>query len=96
MWFLSSSTQNHAGSYGNYLKKSFWDPTCYNFNKKFNVKWISVFATRNIQASVEHPVEILINYGTEYWNRIRIMKSMTFVTSFFTSVDLDNGKEYWL
>ena len=70
--------------------------TTYNFNKKFNVKWISVFATRNIQASVEHPVEILINYGTEYWNRIRIMKSMTFVTSFVTSVDLDNGKEYWL
>jgi len=35
--------------------------------KKTHMKWISVFATCHINASVSHPVEIFIDYGPDYW-----------------------------
>ena len=35
--------------------------------KKTHMKWISVFATCNINASFSHPVEIFIDYGPDFW-----------------------------
>ena len=35
--------------------------------KKTHMKWISVFATCDINASVSHPVEIFMDYGPDYW-----------------------------
>ena len=43
--------------------------TSYNFNKELNLKWISIFATCDIQASKSECVEILVNYGTKYWGK---------------------------
>ena len=39
----------------------------YNVCKVTQIKWISIFATCDINASVSHPVEIYIDYGPDYW-----------------------------
>ena len=39
----------------------------YNVCKRTQIKWISIFATCDINASVSHPVEIYIDYGPDYW-----------------------------
>ena len=43
----------------------------YNYNTKWDMKWISVFSTCNISASPEHPVEVLVDYGKAYWTGTR-------------------------
>ena len=39
----------------------------YNVCKVTQIKWISIFAICDINASVSHPVEIYIDYGPDYW-----------------------------
>ena len=49
------------------INSRFASGTTYNYNKQFKMKWISIFAECDIKASVSQPVEILVDYGTEYW-----------------------------
>ena len=41
--------------------------TVCNYNKKWNMHWILVFSTCRIIASPLNPVEILMDYGKDYW-----------------------------
>ena len=42
----------------------------YTYHEQLDMKWISVFSTSNINASVYNPVEVFIDYGTEYWSNL--------------------------
>jgi hypothetical protein len=41
--------------------------TVCNYNKKWDMNWISVYSTCRIIASPLNPVEIFIDYGKDYW-----------------------------
>ena len=49
------------------INAEFGSGSTYNYNEKYDIKWIPVFSTCNIDASSEHPVEVLIDYGTTFW-----------------------------
>ena len=40
----------------------------YNYDSASNTNWVSIFSTRDIEASETAAVEILVDYGDEYWN----------------------------
>ena len=42
-----------------------------NYNKKWNMHWISVFSTCRIIDSPLNPVEILMNYDNDYWKGLK-------------------------
>jgi hypothetical protein len=49
------------------INAEFASHTVCNYNKKWNMHWISVYSTCKIVASPLHPVEILVDYGKDYW-----------------------------
>jgi len=39
----------------------------YNYDSASNTNWVSIFATSDIKASETEAVEILVDYGEDYW-----------------------------
>ena len=75
--YLDSSDMRHcSGRFINCSRRSRLVPnvrfvagTRYNYDVSTKLKWISIFAERNIEASMSNPVELLVDYGDEYWKR---------------------------
>jgi len=73
--FLDAQGPGHgAGKFINCGRKAkrninarFSAANTYTVCKRTQMKWISIFATCDINASVSHPVEIYIDYGPDYW-----------------------------
>lgn len=73
--YLDSKDSRHCtGRYINCSRRSGLVPnvrfaagTTYNYDPTTKLKWISIFADRDIKASSSNPVELLIDYGEEYW-----------------------------
>ena len=73
--YLDSSDSRHCtGRYINCSRRSglvpnvrFTAATVCNYDSTTELHWISVFADRDIEASPSNPVELLVDYGKEYW-----------------------------